>query len=214
MIRGGDSLQVERRSFRFEVEPSQYLLRVEARLPAVGRAARSTSALAVRAYGTDSLTLSDVLVADRVAPRDSNFTRWTDFLLSPSAGRFAPNDPVGLLWEIYNLTPDSLGIARYTVEVRFTVLNVERRGFAARILGGLGDAVGLSARGDEQVALAYDREAAVPAGGRQVEYLVVDLDDAPLADYGISVRVVDRGTGRTVETLRRIKVTNTPLARD
>jgi hypothetical protein len=214
VIRGGDSLQVERRTFRFEVEPNEYLLRVEARLPAVERAARSTSALAVRAYGTDSLTLSDVLVADRVAPRDSTFTRWTDFLLSPSAGRFAPNDPVGLLWEIYNLTPDSLGVARYTVEVRFTVLDVERRGFAARILGGLGDAMGLSARGDEQVSLAYDREVAIAPGGRQVEYLLVDLDDAPLADYGIAVRVTDRGTGRSVEALRRITVTTTPLARN
>ncbi|HEX9631453.1 MAG TPA: GWxTD domain-containing protein [Gemmatimonadales bacterium] len=214
VIRGGDSLQVERRSFRFEVEPDAYLLRVEARLPAAERAARSTSALSVRAYGTDSLTLSDVLVADRVAPRDSIFTRWTDFLLSPSAGRFAPNDPVGLLWEIYNLTPDSLGIARYTVEVRFTVLSVERRGFAARVLGGLGDAMGLSARGDDRVALTYDREVRVAAGGRQVEYLLVDLDDAPLADYGIAVRVLDRTTGRAVEAIRRITVTNTPLARN
>jgi len=214
VIRGGDSAQVERRSFRFEVEPKQYLLRVETRLPAAGRAARSTSALAVRAYGTDSLTLSDVLLADRVAPRDSTFTRWTDFFLSPSAGRFAPTDPVGLLWEIYNLTPDTAGIARYTVEVRFTVLSVERRGFAARIFGGLGDAMGLSARGDDQVALAYDREAAVEPGGRQVEYLMVDLEDAPLADYGISVRVVDRVTRRSTEVLRRITVTNTPLPRN
>jgi GWxTD domain-containing protein len=213
-IQGGDPQQVERRSFRFEVEPNQYLLRVEARLPGVGRAARSTSALAVRAYGTDSLTVSDVLVADRVAPRDSTFARWTDFFLSPSAGRFAPNDPVGLLWEIYNLTPDSTGVARYTVEVRFTVLNVERKSFVARIFGGIGDAMGLTARGDEQVALAYDREVTIAPGGRQVEYLMVDLDDAPLADYGVSVLILDRVTGRSVETLRRITVTNTPLPRN
>ena len=214
VIQGGDSAQVERRSFRFEVEPQQYLLRVEARLPAAGRAARSTSALAVRRYGTDSLTLSDVLVADRVAPRDSAFTRWTDFFLSPSAGRFAPTDPVGLLWEIYNLTPDSLGVARYTVEVRFTVLDVERKNFAARIFGGIGDAMGLTARGDEQVALSYDREATAEPGGRQVEYLMVDLDDAPLADYGVAVTILDRVTGRSVEGLRRITVTNTPLPRN
>jgi GWxTD domain-containing protein len=213
VIQGGDPHQVERRSFRFEVEPAQYLLRVEARLSGVGRAARSTSALAVRPYGTDSLTISDVLVADRVAPRDSTFDRWTDFFLIPSAGRFAPDDPVGLLWEIYNLTPDSTGVARYTVEVRFTVLGVERRSFAARVFGGIGDAMGLTARGDEQVALAYDREATLQPGGRQVEYLMVDLDDAPLADYGISVRILDRVTGRSVEALRRITVTDTPLPR-
>lgn len=213
-IRTRDSLQVERRSFRFEVEPDQYLLRVEARLPAVERAGRSTSLLAVRSYGADSLTMSDVLVADRVAPRDSSYERWTDFLLVPSAGRFKPDDPVGLLWEIYNLTPDSLGVARYTVDVRFTVRNVERRSFAARIFGGLGDAVGLTAQGDEQVALSYDREVTATPGGRQVEYLMVELQDAPLAEYAIAVTVTDRVAKRSVETLRRIVVTERPLTRD
>jgi GWxTD domain-containing protein len=213
VIRTGDSLQIERRTFRFEMQPDEYLLRVEARL-ADGRAARSTSSLRVRAYGPDSLAMSDVLVADQVAPRDSLFTRWTDFFLRPSAGRFAPDDPVGLLWEVYNLTPDSLGVARYTVEVRFSVSDVERRNFAARILGGLGDAMGLSARGDDQVALAYDREAAVTPGGRQVEYLMIDLDGAPRAAYRVAVRVFDKVAQRSVEALRRIVVTETPLTRD
>jgi GWxTD domain-containing protein len=213
-IDAGDSLQVERRSFRFEVQPDQYLLRVEARLPAVERAARSTSALAVRPYGTDELAMSDLLVADRVAPRDSAYERWTDFLMVPSAGRFKPDDPVGLLWEIYNLTPDSLGLAHYTVDVRFTVTNVERRGFAARIFGGLGDAVGLSARGDEQVALGYDRDVEATPGGRQVEYLMVELDGAPVAEYGITITVTDRVANTSVEALRRIVVTERPLTRD
>lgn len=210
-IRGGDSLQIERRSFRFELEPQDYLLRVEARLPAVERAARSTSSLRVRPYGTDSLMLSDVLVAERVAPRDSSFDRWTDFLLIPSAGRFTPNAPVGLLWEIYNLTPDSLGIARYNVEVRITVRNVERRGLAARVLGGLGDAMGLSARGDDAVALTYDREVAAASGGRQVEYLMIELEDAPKAEYAVAIRVTDRVRTAATEALRRVVVTDTPL---
>jgi len=213
-IKTGDSLQVERRSFRFEVQPAQYLLRVEAELPAVKRAARSTSALAVRAYGADSLAMSDVLVADRVAPRDSAYDRWTDFLIAPSAGRFKPNDPVGLLWEVYNLTPDSTGTAHYTVDVRFTVLDVERSNFAARIFGGLGDAVGLSARGDDQVALSYDRDVTATPGGRQVEYLMVELQGAPVASYGVTVTVTDNVAHRAVESLRRIVVTERPLTRD
>jgi hypothetical protein len=64
------------------------------------------------------------------------------------------------------------------------------------------------------VALAYDREVRAEPAGRHVEYLMVDLDDAPLADYGVSVTVLDRVTGRTVEALRRITVTNTPLPRN
>lgn len=205
-IRAGDALQIERRSFRFSLLPAEYLLRVEAQLPSVERAARSTSLLSLRRYGTDSLMLSDVLVADRVAPRDSTFTRWTDFLVSPSTGRFTPDAPVGLLWEIYNLQPDSTGTARYRIDLRITVKDIERRGFAARILGGIGDAVGLSAKGDDEVALSYDREVTMGAGGHQVEFLTVDLEDAPSATYGITVRVTDRVSGRAVEGRRQILV--------
>jgi GWxTD domain-containing protein len=210
-VRADDPLLLERRSFRFELEPAQYLLRLEARLPALERGARSTSALALRSYGTDSLMLSDVLVAERVAPRDSAFDRWRDFLLVPSAGRFTPDAPVGLLWEIYNLTPDSTGTARYTVDVRITVRSVERTGFAARILGGIGDAIGLTARGDDAVALSYDREARAEPGGIQVEYLSVELEDAPKAEYAISLTVTDRVSGATREAVRRIVVTETPF---
>jgi hypothetical protein len=208
-VRADDSLLIERPSFRFELEPAEYLLRLEARLPALERSARSTSLLQLRSYGTDSLMLSDVLVAERVAPRDSSFDRWRDFLLVPSAGRFTPNAPVGLLWEIYNLTPDSTGTARYTVDLRITVRNVERRGFAARILGGIGDAIGLSARGDDAVALTYDRAAAARPGGIQVEYLSVELEDAPKAEYAVSLTITDRVSGASREALRRIVVTDT-----
>jgi hypothetical protein len=210
-VRADDSLLIERRSFRFELVPDQYLLRLEARLPALERSARSTSPLLLRSYGTDSLMLSDVLVAEQVEPRDSGFARWRDFLLVPSAGRFTPDAPVGLLWEVYNLTPDSTGTARYTVDVRITVRNIERRGFAARILGGIGDAMGLTARGDDAVALSYDRQARARPGGTQVEYLSVELEDAPKAEYAIAITVTDQVSGAKQEALRRIVVTETPL---
>jgi GWxTD domain-containing protein len=214
VIQSRDSLQIEHRSYRFELEPKEYLLRVEAELPDVGRAARSTSDLLIRSYGTDSLALSDLLVAHRVAPRDSTFKRWTDFFFVPSAGRFVPNDSLGLLWEIYNLQPDSTGVGHYTVDVRITIHSLERTGFAARILGGLGDAMGLSAKGDDQVALTYDRNVPAVRGGRQVDYLMVQLEGAPQAEYALTLRVTDKTTQQTVETVRRIVVSNTPLVRN
>jgi GWxTD domain-containing protein len=210
-IRTGDSLQVERRTFRFELVPAEYLLRVEAELGAVDRAARSTSLLALRRYGPDSLMLSDVVVANRLAPHDSTYSRWTDFFVEPSVGRFAPNAPVALLWEIYNLVPDSTGRARYAVELHITVQSIERKGFAARILGGIGDAVGLSARGDDEVNLTYDREVTTAPAGRQVEYLTVDLENAPVATYVILLRVTDKLTRQVAESRRQITVTTAPL---
>jgi len=205
-IQTGDSLQVERRTFRFELVPAEYLLRVEAELGGVERAARSTSLLALRRYGPDSLMLSDLVVANRLAPHDSAYSRWTDFFVEPSVGRFAPDAPVALLWEIYNLAPDSTGRARYAVELRITVRDIERKGFAARILGGIGDAVGLSAKGDDEVSLVYNREVTTAPGGRQVEYLTVDLENAPIATYVITLRVTDKLTQQVAEARRQITV--------
>jgi GWxTD domain-containing protein len=210
-IPGGDPEQVERRTFRFETQPGSYLLRVEALLAEARRAARSSSVLEIRAYGTDSLLLSDVLIAERVAPRDSSYRRWTDFFVIPSAGRLGPESPVALLWEIYNLEPDSAATARYTVDLRITVREVERRGLFARILGGIGDAVGLSAQGDDEVTISYDREVTVEPGGLQVEYLTVELEDAPKALYGVYITVTDHANGRSVTARRQFVVTDTPL---
>ncbi|HEX9727151.1 MAG TPA: GWxTD domain-containing protein [Gemmatimonadales bacterium] len=213
LVHPTDSLHLDRPSWRFELPPQQYLLRVEAALPAVERAARSTAALRVRPYTGEGLMLSDVVVADRVAPRDSTYRRWTDFLVSPAAGRFAPGAPIALLWEVYNLAPDSLGVARYTVEVQLTVREIERPTVAARIIGGVLDAMGVTAEGTDRVALRYHRDVEANADQTQVEYLVVDLASTQQASYDITIRVTDRATERAVETYRRIEVTDTPLGR-
>ena len=92
---------------------------------------------------------------------------------------------MALLWEMYNLEPDSLGVARYRVDLEISVKNLERGSVAGRIIGGILDAVGLSARGDDQVALSYEAEAPVRRRGEKPEYLTVDLGNATPATYAI-----------------------------
>ncbi|HEY2824972.1 MAG TPA: hypothetical protein VGI83_05455, partial [Gemmatimonadales bacterium] len=213
MVKGGDSLQIEHRAWRLSLRPAQYYFRVENRLPTLDRGARSSHPIEIYRYGTDSLTMSDVVVAENVAPKDSNPQRWSDFFVQPSAGRLLPGAPLALLWEVYNLTPDSTGTGHYHVELRIDVKEVERRGFFARILGGVRDAVGLSARGDDQVALAFDRQATTTPGGAYVDYLKVDLQNAPEATYGIHLTVTDLVTHKSVEKLRQVMVTKAALTR-
>jgi hypothetical protein len=152
--------------------------------------------------------MSDVVAAAAVAPRDSSTTHWSELLVQPSAGRFRPGQPVALFWEIYNLTPDTAGIARYEVSVRFTVGEIERRGFAM-FLGGIADAAGLSAEGDDEATVTYRRDRGVAPGGRAVEYLSVDLRGAPEATYMITVAVTDLVGHHTVTAERPIAVTRT-----
>ncbi|HEY2825783.1 MAG TPA: GWxTD domain-containing protein [Gemmatimonadales bacterium] len=212
-IRGGDTVQVERRLWRMSLPHAALLLRVEANVPVLERAARGSAPLDVRSFSGDTLMMSDVVLAGNLVPRDSNPSRWTDFFLEPSSGRLAPNQPVGLLWEIYNLVPDSLGVVRYHVEIRVKVNSIERHGIFAEILGGIGDAVGLTARGDNAASLGYNRQANGARGGRQLEYLKLNLRDAPNAEYEVGVAITDSATNRTVYEFRRLVVTPTPLRR-
>ena len=73
--------------------------------------------------------------------------------------------------------------------------------------------MGLSARGDNAVSLGYDRQANGATGGRQIEYLTLNLKDAPNAEYDVVVQVTDKATGRFVFEERRLVVTPTPLTR-
>lgn len=205
-VRTADSTHFETRSWRFGVTPGEYFVRVEALSEEVDRAARGAQAVVARRFGRDSLQLSDVLVARRVAPRDSTPESWHDFLIEPSAGRLAPGSPLGLLWEAYNLVPDTTGIARYEVEVTITVETLLRDALHLRVIGGVLDAVGLSARGDAELALRYDREARVTPGGRVAEYITVDFDRAPNAEYEVRIRVTDRVSGQVAESRSRFAV--------
>jgi len=203
----GNSEQVERRSWRLSLAPGEYLLRVEAAIPALHRRARSTSPLRIDPIPTDSLRLSTVIVAERVAPRDSTPARWSDFFLEPSIGHFYPGEPVALLWEMYNLEPDSDGIARYRVDLEISVKDLERGSIASRIVGGFLDAVGLSARGDDQVVLSYEAQAPITPRGEKPEYVTVDLGNATPATYAIILRITDLVSGQSVMQRRQFLVT-------
>ena len=202
-----DSTHFEHRSWRFQVSPGERVIRVEATSTELDRSARSQQIVEVRRFDRDSLQLSDVLVARRLEPRDSTPASWRDFLIEPSAGRLAPGERLGLLWESYNLTPDSSGVVRYAVELSVRVERVLRdEGLHIQVVGGVLDALGLSARGDERLAVSYEVEAPANPDRRHVGYLVVDFDQVPNADYEVVVAITDLATGRQARTRRTFAV--------
>ena len=68
--------------------------------------------------------------------------------------RFAPGDTIFLYWETYGLAPDSTRSGRMRIEIGLRLAEVDRgREFTARVLGGVADAVGLSEKGEDRVAL-------------------------------------------------------------
>ncbi len=209
----GETPAVQHRSWRLTIGPGEYVLRVEAHVPALDRAARGVRPFAVRSFWGSWLMLSDLLVAGRVAPRDSTAARWSDYLIEPNGGWFTPGQSVGLLWEIYNLVPNDAGQVSYTVDLRFTIESLTRRNIFAQIAGGIADAVGLTAEGDNRIALHYTHTADATPSRVNVEYLTVNLKDAPEGVYTIEVEVTDLRTGGSVVRRQVIHVDRAPPVR-
>jgi GWxTD domain-containing protein len=209
-LRVGDSTQMETRTWRLDLVPDQYLLRLEARERATHRAARSLTRVAVERFGAGALALSDVVLADRIAPRDSDPQRWTGYLIDPSAGRVGHGARIAFLWELYNLTGDSAGFGRFRVNLEIAVRAIERHGFTARIVGGLADAAGMTVLGDTLVGLTYERAADVRGREAIPNHLDVELRDAPDGQYTATVMVTDLRTGTVARRQREFVVTATP----
>lgn len=213
MATAGDTTQLDTRTWRLALAPGEYFVRVEAELPTIQRAARSSGVLAVRDFSGDTLLLSDILVARRLEARDSTFSRWSEFLIVPSAARLPPGAAVALLWEMYNLQPDSSGVAHYSVRLAVRVDAIERRGVFAQVIGGIGDATDLSALGDDRVVLEYNNDIAIGPGAAQAEYIVLDLRSDQQVTYEIELTVIDRSTAQAATVSRQFEVTSTPLRR-
>jgi GWxTD domain-containing protein len=196
--------QFEQRTYTAAVPAGQYRYRVEVRQPTTGRAARGGGWLPVESFHRNTLMVSDIILADRVAPRRELPAGRRDFFLDPNpAMRFAPGGAVHLYWEIYNLQPDTAGSVQYTVEARLRVQSLERTSVVARAFGPVFDAMGLTAQGDEPVSLRYDVSDALVGRDRVPAWVAVDLLEAPSGTYTLELDIVDRVSGQTT-TRRRV----------
>jgi GWxTD domain-containing protein len=193
-----------RRAWRRRLPARPAAVRVEAWQGDAARGARATSPLKLeprRGFG-----MSDVLVADRAQPRGgSAAARWTDLLIVPSTGVLRRRQGFGVVWETYDLATDADGRNRYRIELSLTVIEVARpTALIWRIVGGVADAIGTSAKGDDQVMLAYTRERdASPAA---VDYLTVELADAPAGRYLLTVAVTDLVRNTRASSGREVRV--------
>jgi len=209
-VRFQSESQLEQRTFTSTLPAGAYRFRVEARQPTTRRAARGAAPLEVSAFNRSSLMLSDVVMADRVAPRVDAPAGRRDFLIDPNpAMRYTPGSEVHLLWEMYNLQPDSLGSVWYDAEIILRVQSLERTSFAARIVGGMLDAVGTTAKGDDQVSVRYEVRDALAGRDRMPGWVSVDLEDAPNGTYVLELVITDHLSGQSAVRRRVFTVSDT-----
>jgi GWxTD domain-containing protein len=210
LVRIDQKDEVTTRSWRRELAPGDYLYRVEARQPASGRGARGLASFSVATFPKGEFTVSDLLVARRLSPRTPGVTprQRADFFITPNASlTVSTRDTVFLYWENYGATADSAGNAHLRVELALRLTDVDRgTQWTAKVLGGLVDAVGLSAKGDERVSLRFDRKIALDPSDRIPNYLALDLGDAPGGTYALELTVTDLVSGRLTTRSRTIHV--------
>lgn len=206
--------QFETRTAAVRLPPGDYLYRFEARLPDTERAARGAARLTVEDFRQPPLALSDVVLADHVALREVGGPQRgrQDFFIDPNAAmRFRRTEPVHLYAEAYHLAPapQSAGghVAHFQVAVRLRVEALERTGLAARVIGGMLDAVGASAAGDDQITLSYVAQESLDGRDRVPIYLALDLAGAPAGTYQLDLAVKDLTTNQVAIRHRTVRIT-------
>lgn len=196
----------ESRTFETHLLPGDYRIRVEAREPSSRRAARGSQWIEV-STPVAGLDLSDVVLANRVAPRHDAPAGLRDYFISPNPAMvYQPGQNLHLYWEVYGLRPDSLGEASFTVTVAIHLLSIERRGVVARLAGGALDAMGVTAEGDDRVVLSYARQLSVRGKDRVPEALELELGGSPSGLYTLEISVTDRRTGQSAARTRPFSV--------
>lgn len=177
------------RAWTRRVGPGINVVRVEALQADSKRGARAMSRL-------DPTTnvgfgMSDVLFGNKPELRRGVTTpsRWRDVAITPNAGSVARGSALGLLWEMYDLVPKN-GMTTYRVAI--TVERENRMGavgFAVRVLDNLGRAVGRAQQFRDRFTISFDRQgSALPV---LVEYLSLDMTQAPSGGYRLRVEVTD-----------------------
>jgi hypothetical protein len=203
------------RSWRFVLPAAGTLVTaVEARDVTTWRAAVARDTFTAEFFPDDSLSLSDILLADALRPLAVKPTNRDEFDIVANAGRrYVPDQPVVLYYELYGLDVDQEGFASYEVSlsVKVTALNREGTLFGGArnplaILGLLADAWGFSSVGDDRLELRFSRELDMTGRDRAAEYHSLDLQRAPAGNYEITLQVWDNLGRRLAKRTRSFVV--------
>lgn len=190
-------------SWRLRLQAGTFLYRVEALQPDAGRGARSASRVELLPAG--GFGMSDILVADSVSPTGGAPERWSDFTIAPSVGRVHRGKSFAMLWETYDLQKAANGVASYDITI---TLKREKGGglgaLAAKIVGGVKSAIGMSGSGSDHISLTFPRQASGRATA--VDYVTLDLGDASPGNYLIAVEVTDKANHRHVSRERPLTI--------
>ena len=182
-----------------QVARGSYSLTVEVWDRARERIGRLRDTVTTLAIADSSFTVSDLLLAGRIAPgpgtEDPTSRRELD--MDPLYGTsVAAGATVGLYWEMYRFTRPE---GRIETDVHLEVLDAGGRSVFARVLRGVG------VTGEREPAARVRYQSSRPLlNGRAIEWL--ELAALSAGEYRIRLRLTDRDSGREVVRERKLVV--------
>ncbi len=180
-----------------------YVYSLEAKPRSADRAAASRDTLRIEPFPKDSLTVSDIVLANQVTPKIERPSDRYGFAIKVNRRReYATDDPLAIYWEVYGLQPDDEGIARYHVNLR--VVDAEGSGVLAKVAGAFGNLLGLS--DDQSTELSFERVVDLTGKDRVPEYLSLELGDTEPGVYAVQLDIEDQATGQRIRAERRFRV--------
>ncbi len=203
------------RSWRLHLPAAGRLVAaVEARDVTSWRAAAARDTFTAEFFTDDSLSVSDILLADNIRLLSQKPKRRSDFDIAANAARrYVPDQPVLMYYELYGLDRDAEGFASYEVSLAVTVRSLTREGTILggdrnplAILGVLADAWGFSIVGDDRLELRFSRTLDMKDRDRATEYHSLDLRKAPPGEYEITLKVWDNQRLQLASRIRTFTV--------
>lgn len=187
----------------------EYRLRVEARDPAVlGALGRAQIEASLPSFDTTRLGSSDLLIANRVSVPSGILPAWHAIGLVPRGDlTIAPRDTFSVYWENYGLKPGNDQRLQFEVRLVVTLLQLDRgRDPLRNLFGNIADAVGLSAVGDQQLGMRFERNEPFDNRDRVPQLVTIGLGSSPAGQYRLEVIVTDRVSGQTSRTQRQFTI--------
>jgi GWxTD domain-containing protein len=182
------------RSWRLMLPASGTLVAaVEVRDAITWHAAASRDTFTAVPFPEDSLSVSDILLAEALRPLAPEPKLRADYDIVPNPSHaYATNQPVTIYYELYGLDLDSEGFADFDISITVRVRALHREGMIDQLVGTLADAWGFSIAGDDRVELQYHRQMDIQERDRVIEHLTLDIHSAPPGEYEITIKIWDR----------------------
>ena len=174
----------------FNLQPGDYFMAVKVRDLKSKRTQVIRDSLRVEGYEGDTLRISGIEIARRIAPttEEGKFVKQGLEVIPMPSLTFKRNKDVFLYFEVYNLTRDPQGRTHYQVD--YTTRKLEG-GIGHLVMSGLGRLIGRRKK-ENEITVSYELRGEAT---QEIIHTALDLRKGKKGDHTLRVTVTDLNSG-------------------